>query len=421
MAVILREAVTERMASDVPVGAFLSGGIDSSLVVALMAQASATPVRTFTVGFDDKRGDELPFAHSVAAYLGNVHHSEVMITAADALELIPKLGRIFSEPFADPSQIPTCLLAQSAKRDITVALSGEGADELFGGYDKYFAAQRVWRLLSHVPAQLRGVLSRALQAPSVHTWNGVLRRVSGDSHAEWIDGDRIHKLATTLPARDRREFYALLSGNWRPAGDAVQTSNKAAEPRELDLPPLDFLDEMMATDLMSSLPDGILTKVDRATMAVSLEARAPFLAESVVKFAWQLPLELKAGRDQGKLILRRILADYLPREIWNRPKIGFSAPLESWLRGALRPWAEELLEPARLQATGFRPAPVRKKWLEHVSGTQNWQYALWPVLMWQAFFDEAGRERCDQADLRGVNSEIDRSESAPRSFQGDSR
>jgi asparagine synthase (glutamine-hydrolysing) len=384
---VLHEAVAERMVSDVPVGAFLSGGIDSSLLVALMT-LEAPAVHTFTVGFDIDGCDESRFARAVASHF-HAQHTDVTITAADALRLIPTLGSIFDEPFADPSQIPTCLLAELARRDITVVLSGEGADELFGGYDKYFAARRIWRLLSRVSVPVRGWLSQALLAPSVHAWNGLMRRVSREPlHGDRLDGERIHKLAATLPAQNRQEFYSLLSGNWRPASDAVHLSGDSIQPRQLDVPAPDFFHEMMATDINSALPDGILTKVDRATMAVGLEARAPFLAENVVKFAWSLPVELKVGSRQGKLILRRILARHLPREIWNRPKVGFSAPLESWLRGALRPWAEELLSHTRLEAGGFRANAVREKWLQHVSGTHNWQYALWPVLMWQAFFDE---------------------------------
>jgi asparagine synthase (glutamine-hydrolysing) len=389
MEIVLRQAVAERMVSDVPVGAFLSGGVDSSLVVAMMAQESRTPVRTFTIAFEDQRYDESRYARLVATHLRNIKHTEDTVTAADALALIPLLGGIFSEPFADPAQIPTYLLAKLARQDVTVALSGEGADELFGGYDKYFAAQSIWRLLSRVPRQLRRLLSQALAAPSVHAWDGLLRhgsRAYFERHR--VNGDRIHKLATTLSAQDRREFYALLAGNWRPARDAVHLSQDAIQSPLLDIPSLGFVHEMMATDQMSSLPDGILTKVDRATMAVGLESRAPFLAESVVKFAWSLPVQLKVNRRQGKLVLRNALAKYLPPELCNREKMGFSVPLDSWLRGGLRPWAEELLEANRLEDAGFRSSSVRKKWLEHLSGTQNWQFALWPVLMWQAFFAE---------------------------------
>ena len=385
---LLRRVVAERMVSDVPVGTFLSGGVDSSLVVAMMAQHSRTPVRAFTISFEDQRYDESRYARAVVSELENVDHTELTVTAPDALKLVPRLGDIFSEPFADPSQIPTCLLARLARTDVTVALSGEGADELFGGYDKYFAAQRVWRLLSHVPVRLRRQLSQLLTVPSVQSWDELLRYVpQSRPNGQAISGDRIHKLAETLSAGDRRNFYALLSGNWRPARDIVLAEHDSQPPSRLNVPALDFLHEMMATDLMSALPEGILTKVDRATMAVGLESRAPFLAESIVKFAWSLPTELKISRGEGKLILRDVLAKYFPPAICTRPKMGFSAPLDSWLRNGLRPWAEELLEPKRLEAGGFRASPVRKKWSEHLSGVQNWQFALWPVLMWQAFFD----------------------------------
>ena len=387
--VILRQVMTERMMSDVPIGAFLSGGVDSSLVVSMMAQQSSVPVRAFTISFDDRHYDESRYARAVVSELDNVDHTELTVTSADALSLVPGLGDVFGEPFADPSQIPTCLLARLAREHVTVALSGEGADELFGGYDKYFAAQRVWRLLSHVPVRLRRQLSQLLTVPSVHAWDRLLHYVpQSRANRQAISGDRIYKLAETLSAEDRREFYALLSGNWRPASDVVLLSHDAHAPARLDVPALDFVHEMMATDLMSSLPDGILTKVDRATMAVGLESRAPFLAESVVRFAWSLPIGLKVSRGEGKLVLRNVLAKYLPPEIFNRPKMGFSAPLDSWLRNGLGPWAESLLEPKRLEAAGFRADLVRKKWIEHLSGTRNWQFALWPVLMWQAFFDQ---------------------------------
>ena len=297
---------------------------------------------------------------------------------------------------------------QAGAADITVALSGEGADELFGGYDKYLAAQRVWRLLSHVPVNARRHLSTLLTIPSVHAWDGILQYFPQNrANGQRINGDRIHKLATTLAATDRRDFYALVSGSWRPASDAVLAPNETARAKLNNLSHLDFVHEMMATDLVSSLPDGILTKVDRATMAVGLEARAPFLAESVVKFAWSLPMELKVSRHQVKIILRKILRKHLAPELSDREKVGFSAPLDSWLREGLRPWAEHLLESSRLEANGFRAALVREKWREHLSGTRNWQFALWSVLMWQAFFDETAsavspdrlRSRLPQASL----------------------
>lgn len=391
---VLRQAVAERMMGDVPVGAFLSGGIDSSLVVAMMARHSSAPVRTFTISFEDPRYDESRFANQVVAHLGNVLHTQLTVTAADFLALVPRMSAIFGEPFADSSQIPTFLLADLTRRDVSVALSGEGADELFGGYDKYFDAQRVWRLLSRIPVPLRRMVSQLLSTPSVDAWNGLLQYSSSDiPEGRRINGDRIHKLAATLTAADRREFYSLVSGSWRPARDAVLLAEQATRLNAPDFPSLDFIEEMMATDLMSSLPDGILTKVDRATMAVGLESRAPFLAEGVVKFAWSLPIEMKANADQGKLVLRDIVSKYLPPAICNREKKGFSTPLEVWLRGGLRSWVEHLLEPARLEAGGFRPGPVRTKWLEHLSGKRNWQYALWPVLMWQAFFDEVRSPR----------------------------
>lgn len=386
---VLREAVAERMMGDVPVGAFLSGGVDSSLVVAMMAERSPTPVQTFTIAFEDARYDESQYAEAVVAQLTNLVHTPLTVTAKDYLALIPKLVATFGEPFADASLIPTYLLARLARGSVKVALSGEGADELFGGYDKYFDAKRIWRVLSRIPVPVRRVVAQLLTMPSVDTWDRLLKYSSGEPHElRRINGDRIHKLASTLSVADRLQFYSILSGSWRPVRDVVREDDEAIAADAGDLDGLDFVEEMMAIDLASSLPEGILMKIDRATMAVGLEARAPFLGERVVAQAWRLPIELKVNAHRGKLVLREILARYLRPETCNRQKMGFSTPLEPWLRGALRPWAEHLLEPGRLRAGGFQPAVVRQKWREHLSGSRNWQYALWPVLMWQAYFDQ---------------------------------
>jgi asparagine synthase (glutamine-hydrolysing) len=385
---VLREAVAERMMGDVPVGAFLSGGVDSSLIVALMAQRSPTPVQTFTIAFEDRRYDESRYADAVVARLSNVVHTPLTVTAKDYLASIPRLVATFGEPFADAALIPTFLLARLARGSVKVALSGEGADELFGGYDKYFDAKRIWRVLSRIPVPVRRMLAQLLMMPSVGTWDRLLKHSRDAREPGGINGDRIHKLASTLSVADRQQFYSILSGSWRPLRDVVREDDEPMVADDTDLDGLDFFEEMMAIDLTSSRPEGILMKIDRATMAVGLESRAPFLGERVVAHAWQLPIELKMNAHRGKVVLREILARYLPPEICNRQKIGFSTPLEQWLRGAFRAWAEHLLEPGRLAAGGFQPAAVRQKWREHLSGTRNWQYALWPVLMWQAYFDE---------------------------------
>ena len=384
---VLKHAIAERMISDVPVGAFLSGGVDSSLVVALMAKHASMPVRAFTVSFEDPCYDESRYAREVVSYLPNVCHVEVRITAADVLALLPTLAVVSGEPFADASQIPLLVLAKAARQQVAVALSGEGADELFGGYDRYFDAERVWRLLSRVPVPMRRVASRLLKAPSVKAWNRLLNSAYQRSDGRRIDGDRIHKLASTLPATDRRQFYSLISGAWRPAHEALLFADKSKGPAAADFSDLSFLEEMMAIDLTSSLPDGILAKVDRATMHASLESRAPFLAEAVVKLAWQLPLECKIKGDRGKRVLRELASNYLPAAICDREKKGFPTPVAKWLRDDMRAWAEHLLEPKRLEMRGFNAGNVRRKWREHLSGHRNWQYALWPVLMWQSFVD----------------------------------
>jgi asparagine synthase (glutamine-hydrolysing) len=396
---VLLDAVSERMVGDVPVGAFLSGGVDSSLVVGMMAQRSSSPVQAFTIAFEDSRYDESRYARLVAEQLANVVHTQVTVTAEDYLALIPKLVATFGEPFADASQIPTFLLARLARGTVKVALSGEGADELFGGYDKYIDAKRIWRVLSRIPVPVRRIAAQLLTMPSVDTWDRLLKYSPSEAHElRRINGDRIHKLASTLSVADRQQFYAVVSGSWRPVRDVVRDDDEAvAAPNDADLDGLDFAEEMMAIDLLSSLPDGILTKIDRATMAVGLESRAPFLAERVVAEAWSLPVASKLGGDAGKLVLREMLPKYLGREvaatICQRQKMGFSTPLASWLRGALRPWAEHLLQPSRLRGNGLQAAAVRQKWREHLSGSRNWQYALWPVLMWQAYFDDAPSAR----------------------------
>jgi len=402
---VLGDAVAQRMMGDVPVGAFLSGGVDSSLVVAMMAERSSTPVPAFTIAFDDPRYDESRYADDVVSRLRNVTHMKLTVTAKDYLALVPKLVTIFGEPFADASQIPTFLLARLARSAVTVALSGEGADELFGGYDKYFDGRRIWRVLSRMPLPLRRVVSRIITVPSVGTWDAWLRRPSpSTSERRRVTGDRIHKLAGTLSAEDRQQFYSILSGSWRPPHNAVLDAAHALTPAEGNFADLDFVEEMMAIDLTSSLPEGILTKIDRATMAVGLEARAPFLAERVVAEAWRLPVQWKVNAHRGKVVLREMLAKYLPPALCNREKKGFPTPVDEWLRGPLQPWADHLLEPARLRGGGFEPTPVREKWREHLSGSRNWQYALWPVLMWQAYFDETAARRADERSMSGVGS-----------------
>jgi asparagine synthase (glutamine-hydrolysing) len=384
---LLREAVRLRMIADVPLGAFLSGGIDSSTVVALMQAQSARPAKTFSIGFHETGYDEAEHARRVATHLGT-DHTEVYIEPSHALEIIPRLPDWFDEPFADVSQIPTYLVSEITRRHVTVALSGDGGDELFAGYDRYFWAERLTLILHAMPAPLRRASQAAMRALSPQAWN----KVFGVMPASWrpaLPGDRLHKLATAFDHVEPDAIYRRLVSLWeRP--DVVAAAGREP-PGPLwdatiahDFP--DRLSRMQFIDLVSYLPDDILTKVDRATMAVGLEGRVPLLDHRVVAFAWTLPAGLKVRDGKSKWLLRQVLHRYVPEAMVDRPKMGFGVPIGAWIRGPLRDWAESLLDAARLSAGGLvRPEPVRQAWREHLSGTRNWQYPLWTVLMLEAW------------------------------------
>ncbi|MBV8121799.1 MAG: asparagine synthase (glutamine-hydrolyzing) [Alphaproteobacteria bacterium] len=382
---LLSDAVRRRMVADVPLGAFLSGGIDSSTVVALMQKQSGRPVKTFSVGFDEPRYNEAPYAKAVAQHLGT-DHTEIYVPGEAALELIPKLAEWYDEPFADASQIPTLLVSELARRQVTVALSGDGGDELFHGYPWYQFGARLGTVAGTLPLAARRGLAALLTVPSPSAWDSLARLTPQARRPERL-GDRAHKLAAwiSLPSQDLlfREIRSLWSepqvlipGATEPV-DPIWTGAAArAVP--------DFLDRMAVIDLLTYLPDDILTKVDRATMAVSLEGRCPILDHRVVEFALALPREQKLASGKTKIILKNVLARHVPRGLFERPKQGFESPIAVWLRGRLRDWAEELLDPVRMRADGlFNLAPIRQKWLEHQSGHRNWQWALWTVLMFQ--------------------------------------
>ncbi len=385
---LLRDSVALRLEADVPVGAFLSGGIDSSLVAALAQVAGSRPVRTFSIGFDIAGYDEAPFARAVARHLGT-QHTEVYLDAADALAVIPDLPRIWDEPFADASQIPTALVARIARRDVTVALSGDGGDELFGGYNRHVLGGRIAALNRHVPVALRGVLARLLCAPSPERWDRVLRGIERALPARLRPlppGERIHKLAACLRAEDAAVLYRQLLTLWQ-APEAL-VAGAAAPPAAgtTFAPGSDVAAAMMYLDTIGYLPDDLLVKLDRASMAVGLEARVPFLDHRLVEFAATLPTALKIRGAAGKWILRQVLARHVPPALFRRPKMGFGVPLDHWLRGPLRDWAEALIDERRLAREGlFVPAPIRAAWREHLSGSRNLQYPLWAVLMFQAW------------------------------------
>jgi asparagine synthase (glutamine-hydrolysing) len=385
---LLRDSVRIRMVSDVPLGVFLSGGIDSSIVTAMMQAQSAVPIRTFTVGFKETAYDEAPYAAAVARHLGT-DHTELYMSTDDALSVIPKLPAIYDEPFADSSQIPTHLVSMLARRHVTVSLSGDGGDELFGGYTRYFLGQKTFRSLSKLPRALRPIVGRALTMFPPHVWNRLLA-VGGPLLPRSLrrrPGERIHKVARVLTANDLDSMYFELVSHWL---NIVRDAPPHEAPVMIsrDWPPLtDVVERMMYFDQVSYLPDDILTKVDRASMAVSLEAREPLLDYRLVEFAWTLPLSMKVHNGQGKHVLRRVLDRYVPPHLIDRPKMGFGLPLETLLRGQLRDWAESLLDPAALRPF-FDVAPIRAKWNDHLAGKGEWKQHIWAVLMFQAWLQE---------------------------------
>ncbi|TLX21359.1 asparagine synthase (glutamine-hydrolyzing) [Thermomonas fusca] len=391
---LLRDAVGQQMMADVPLGAFLSGGIDSSTVVALMQAQSSRPVRTFSIGFDEAGYNEAVHAKAVAAHLGT-EHSELYITPSQALEVIPRLPEIYSEPFADSSQIPTYLVSALAKGHVTVALSGDAGDELFGGYNRYVLTRNLWRGVSRFPRPVRGVAAGMLRWPTVNTWNRMARPVRGmlPKTLQMANlGDKVHKAAGVLDSASVDEIYLRLISHWPDGmvlgGDIHPTLLHGKRPA---LRGLDPLQRMMALDAMTYLPGDILTKVDRAAMAVSLETRVPFLDHRVVEFAWRLPQALKLRDGKGKWILRQVLHRHVPQALIERPKMGFGVPIDAWLRGPLREWAEALLDESMLRQQGYLdPAPIRRRWKEHLSGQRNWQHQLWDVLMFQAWLANEG-------------------------------
>lgn len=384
---LLRQCVRERMVADVPLGAFLSGGIDSSTVVALMQQLSDRPVKTYAIGFEEESFNEAPFAKEIARHLGTDHH-EMIVSGQDALNVVPKLPDIYDEPFADSSQIPTYLVSKFARESVTVALSGDGGDEMLGGYRRHMIVPGIWAKIRWLPYPLRLGVASLLSGVPQDKWDSLF-----SSHPS--QGLRFHRLAGMLRKKDCFGVYDYLL-SMQPDYDLIVSGGRDPltplyDPRR-DVRGLGFAEQMMFKDTMSYLPDDILVKVDRASMAVSLEARAPLLDMRIAEYVWTLPHDLKIRDGKGKWLLRQVLSKYVPQSLYDRPKKGFSVPIDSWLRGGLRDWAEPLLSPNKIKEQGYlNDQYVRKIWEGHQSGRAQAGPSLWAILMFQAWLERWGK------------------------------
>lgn len=387
---VLLASASRRLVSDVPLGALLSGGIDSSLTTALMQAASGERVKTFSIGMDERGYNEAGHARAVARHLGTEHH-ELVLTPSEVQAVIPEIAGIYDEPFADSSQVPTYLVSRMAREKVTVALSGDGGDELFAGYNRYVHAPAIWKKISHLPLPARravAALAGALPPSAINSLVALAGPFAPRELAAGRAGEKLQKLARVMAAADTAGFHDELLAT---AGDVRHALSISGEPSNLarrfrEIRGLDFTEFAMLTDTGNYLPDDILAKVDRASMAVSLEIRTPFLSRELFSLAWSMPMEFKVSEGQGKRILRDLLYTMVPREIVDRPKAGFAAPVGRWLRSDLRDWAESLLSPKMLSDAGdFEVDEVRRRWSEHLSGRRDHETFLWSVLMYQGW------------------------------------
>ena len=387
---LFRSAVQLRLESDVPMGAFLSGGVDSSMVAAVAQESMSVPMRTFTVRMPDIGFDESEPAAAVARHLGT-EHTTIDLSEQEALDAIPSLPQIYDEPFADPSMLPTALLCRVTRQHLTVSLAGDGGDEVFGGYNRHALGHALWSRVGRVPRPVRRLAARALLVPSPALVDATavrLRRVLPERLDMRNPGDKVQKMAAMLGSSGA-DLWATLASTWPRPEDVLVRRTSTPDPAAFAAVLEDPVEEMLLLDTEVVLPDEMLVKVDRASMASALEVRLPFLDHRLIEWAWTLPMSAKVGGGQGKRIVRKALRSYIPDEFVDRPKMGFDPPLATWLRGPLRPWAEELLSERRLFDDGwFEPAPIRKAWAEHLSGSRNWDYRLWAVLMFNAWIDE---------------------------------
>jgi len=393
---VLKKTVSQQMMADVPLGAFLSGGVDSSAIAALMQTQSSRPVKTFTIGFEEAGFNEAEFAKSVAEHL-KTEHTELYVSSEDALNVIPKLPELYCEPFADSSQIPTFLVSSLAREHVTVSLSGDGGDELFCGYNRYVFADKLWKGLNLLPGAGRMLIGRAIANLPTNIWKkafSIVDKVTPRKFNGISWGDKLQKGAGVIGSRNLNDLYMRLVSNWQDPSSVVIGADEHQKRFSTDdvlLAELDDITKMMAVDMVTYLPDDILVKVDRAAMGISLETRVPFLDHEVFEFASKIPIEMKLNKGVGKSVLRDVLYKYVPKDLIERPKMGFGVPVGVWLKGPLRDWAEALLDESVLEQQGFFHVDViRGMWSEHVAGTRNWQSQLWAVLMFQAWFLKNG-------------------------------
>jgi asparagine synthase (glutamine-hydrolysing) len=388
---LLKEVISDQLITDVPLGAFLSGGVDSSTIVAIMQQISEKPVKTFSIGFTDPDFDEAIFAKQVAQHLGT-DHTELYLESNDALSVIPDLPNIYDEPFSDSSQIPTFLVSKLAKTEVTVSLSGDAGDELFGGYNRYLMASNTWGKLSKFPQSLRKISGKIMLSQSTETWDQVYKKIKYflPEKLEMTNfGDKIHKAAKIIDSKDISAMYRGLISHWNP-NEIISESIKYTDSNLFNFNGnYTEIENMMNWDFLTYLPDDILVKVDRAAMSNSLETRVPLLDHRIIEFAHQLPFEFKIQKGKGKWILREVLYKYVPKELIERPKRGFGIPLDSWLRGPLKEWTYSVLSKENLEKHNLlNIRSIELKLDEHMSGKRNWQYLIWDVLMFQSWYNK---------------------------------
>ena len=388
---LLLDSVKKRMISDVPLGAFLSGGIDSSTIVALMQAQSNIPIKTFTIGFYEKKYNEATFAKEIAKYL-KTDHTELYLTYQKAMEIIPKLPNIYDEPFSDSSQIPTFLISQLAHKDVTVSLSGDGGDELFGGYKRYFLTNKIWNKIKLLPHFIKRDIIKLISVIPPERWNTLLNNfnfIIPKKLHQTLYGDKLYKLLDILNKPSDSQLYKALISHWKYPENLVINSkepNTVFDNKKIDKNINNFTDKMMFFDLITYLPDDILVKVDRASMSMGLETRVPILDHRIVEFSKKLPLSLKIKEQKSKWILRQILYKYVPKKLIERPKMGFGVPINDWIKGPLKEWAEDLLNENKLKQDGFLNFElIRKRWQEHINQKRNWGGWLWDVLMFQSW------------------------------------